>query len=94
MLRSDTFQPVPIYRLLENYRLCLLWRLELWFGPGAEVQRVGSEPVLTVTRDQHSAIMEFHPELCRWTMTSGAVRSEGSFDRASKRLRQLFSGLP
>jgi hypothetical protein len=38
--------------------------------------------------------MEFHPELCRWTMTCGAVRGEGSFDRASKRLRQLFSGLP
>lgn len=94
MVFGGTCQGDPLARILENYRNCLVLRLELWFGPGTEVLRESSTQSLSVQREGHPpAVLRFIPSRCQWTLTCGALIQEGSFDRLSKRLRQLFSGL-
>jgi hypothetical protein len=86
----DCLVPQPDPRLLDNYRRCLEWRLELWFGHGSLVEHEGL--TLHVTWEQFSASMTMQPELCRWSLLSSHGVAEGSFDRMSKRMRQIFSG--
>jgi hypothetical protein len=80
----------PADRLLANYRRCLAWRLELWFPDQADLRWLGPR-LLQVQRAGRVATLELFPELCRWRLVCGCEQLEGSFDRTTKRLRQLFS---
>lgn len=90
-METDLLAPdASLGLLLENYRRCLQWRLEIWFGTGTRVDRTGTS--LGVEWGEQTATLRFCPARCRWTLTAGEVQTEGSFDRTTKRLRQLFSG--
>ena len=80
--------------LLRNYHHCLKDRMDLWFDGRAEVLWEHGETSFALYLDDRSARLQFHPDVCRWSGASGDKHFEGSFDRVSKRMRQIFSGLP
>lgn len=94
MSQARTCPDGPSVRLIENYRRCLEERLEVWFGGGARLQWDPGQTVFVARLDQRTARLQFLPELCQWRLQSGETSTLGSFDRVSKRLRQIFSGLP
>lgn len=79
-----------VERLLDNYQECLELRLSLWFDAKVTVER-SAPTTLLATWGNRSATLEFSPRTCRWLLSCGPVRADGSFDRVSKRLRQAFS---
>lgn len=84
---------VPSLRLMENYQRCLRQRLELWFGDSAELLWSTGETGFEVRLGERRAVMKFQSEVCQWRLESADSHAWGSFDRVSKRLRQIFSGL-
>jgi hypothetical protein len=62
----------------------------LWLGGSPTVWL--SEGSLEVHWQEREARLLFLPEGCRWRLLAGDFQAEGSFDRMSKRLRQLFTG--
>ena len=94
MTNTATCPETPSLRLLENYRNCLQERLWLWFADDVDIVWNPGRTSSTLRRADWSACLEFLPHECRWRLESGGQCYEGSFDRVSKRLRQIFSGLP
>lgn len=77
--------------LLQHYERCLRWRMELWF-PEHHLRREGR--VMHARRGDQVATLTFLPDICQWELACESLEMRGSFDRASKRMRQLFSFSP
>lgn len=76
-------------RLLENYHRVLQERLDLWLGRGAAVERSGT--VFCVVWREQTLRLEFLPEQCQWLLGRPEDGRQASFDRITKRVRQLLS---
>lgn len=81
-------------RLMENFVEVTRRRVALWFpAVTMPVQRV-EETVIEVLFDGYAARLCFDPRQCRWELQTEEERSSGSFDRVTKRLRQLLTKRP
>lgn len=75
---------------MKHYSQCLERRVRLWFKQEVKVRQRGGD-TLEVENSGYLIHVRFCARSCSWSLLQDEFKMVGSFDRVTKKMRQILS---